>query len=137
MKFEIQRGRKYAFGVSLKYHLVSRNIPLWVDYIPTILLYDDGIYTLTAYRKVFHMGAINPEGERIRAQAVLRSLTEYQEAVNLFTPRSSQVETAEPAATINRPKGQFILRVFKAITLNRRPVQRPTYSPRQVTPCSE
>jgi hypothetical protein len=31
-------------GVSLKYHLVPHNIPLWLDYMPSILLYDDGIY---------------------------------------------------------------------------------------------
>jgi hypothetical protein len=95
------------------------------------------LYSLTAHRKAVHMGAINPEGERIRAQAILGSLTEYQEAVNLFTPRSSQSETAEPAATVNRPKGQFMLRVFKAITLKRRPVQRAAYSSQPMTPCSE
>ncbi len=89
---------------------------------------------------------INPEGERIRAQAVLRSFTEYKEAVNLFAPKSAQgeqncdqAETAELAANANRNQGQSIMRVFKTIKLHRRPfagasVQQPAYSPRQVTP---
>ena len=81
---------------------------------------------------------INPEGERIRAQAILRSFTEYDKAVELFAPRSSQAETTEPAAHAKRGNGQFIMRVFKAIKRDRRPVvdkavQKPAYSPRQVT----
>lgn len=83
----------------------------------------------------------NPENERIRAQSILRSFTEYEEAVNLFVPTSSQgeqncdqVETAV-VANAHRNYGQSIMRVFKAIKLNRRPVvdesvQRPAYSPR-------
>lgn len=81
---------------------------------------------------------INPEGERIRAQAILRSFTEYDEAVDLFAPTSSQPKTTEPAARAKRSNGQLIMRVFKAIKRNRRPVvdesvQRPAYLPRQVT----
>jgi len=88
---------------------------------------------------------INPEGERIRAQSILRSFTEYREAVNLFAPTGpqdertrDQVETAELAANANRNNDQSIMRIFKAIKLNRRPVvdesvQQPAYSPRQVT----
>ncbi len=81
---------------------------------------------------------INPEGERIRAQAILRSFTEYKEAVELFAPRGSQVETAELAAQASRHNGQFIRRILKAIKLNRqsmvdKSVQQPAYSPRQVT----
>ena len=88
----------------------------------------------------------NPEVERIRALRVLRSLTEYSEAVNVFAPRSSQgerirdqVETAELAANADRSNGPSIMRFFRAIKLNRRPVvdesvQRSAYSPRYVTP---
>jgi hypothetical protein len=87
---------------------------------------------------------INPEVERIRAKAILRSFTEYREAVNMFAPMSpqgeracDQVETAELAANVNRNNGRSIMRVFKTIKLNRRPmvdgpVQQPAYSPRQV-----
>jgi hypothetical protein len=82
--------------------------------------------------------SINPQGEEIRAQAVLSSLTDYKKAVDLFAPRSPQVETAELAANANRNNGQSIMRVFKAIRLNRRPVvdesaQQPAYSPQHVT----
>jgi hypothetical protein len=88
------------------------------------------------------LAPINPELERIRAQAILRALTEYSEASTLFAPRSSQgerncdqVETAELAANANRNNGQSIMRFFKAIKLNRRPMvdeaaQRSAYSPR-------
>jgi hypothetical protein len=89
----------------------------------------------------------NPEAERIRAKAILRSFTEYKEAVDLFAPMSShgdQGETAELAANANRNNGQSIVRIFKAIKLNRRPVvnesvQQLAYSPRQVrtSGCSE
>jgi hypothetical protein len=91
------------------------------------------------------IGPINPEGERIRAQAILRSFTEYREAVNMFAPMSpqgerirDQVETAELAANANRNNRRSIMQVFKAIKLNRRPVvdesvQQLAYSPRQVT----
>ncbi len=96
-------------------------------------------------------GSMNPEGERIRAKAILRSFTEYREAVELFGPRSpqgeqvrDQVEIAEVAAHANRNNRRSITQVFKAIKLNRRPVvdesvQQRAYSPRQVTPsgCSE
>lgn len=84
---------------------------------------------------------INPEGERIRAQAILRSFTEYNEAVELFArPESDceQVETVKLSA--NRQSGNFIMRVVNAIKLNRRhgvdhPVPSPAYL--QVTRCSE
>lgn len=83
---------------------------------------------------------INPEGERIRAQAILRSFTEYDEAVELFAPKGPQVETTEPAelaANANRSTGPFFARIFKAIKRDRRvadeSVQKPAYSPRQVT----
>jgi hypothetical protein len=104
------------------------------------------------YRKAANMFApINPEGERIRAQAILRSFTEYREAVNLFAPMSpqgerirAQGETAELAANANRNNRRSIMQVFKAIKLYRRPVvdesvQQLAYSPRQVTTsgCSE
>jgi hypothetical protein len=91
------------------------------------------------------MSTINPEGERIRAQAILRSFTEYNEVVELFAPMSShggrvceQVETAELAANTNRNNRRSIMQVFKAIKLNRRPVvdesvQQLAYSPRQAT----
>ncbi|MBI5961817.1 MAG: hypothetical protein HY866_23975 [Chloroflexi bacterium] len=97
------------------------------------------------------LAPINPEGERIRAQAILRSFTDYREAVNLFAPMSpqderisDQVETAKVAANANHNKRRSIMQVFKAIKLNRRPVvdesvQPLAYSPRQVTTsgCSE
>jgi hypothetical protein len=88
------------------------------------------------YGKVGNMFApTNPEREEMRAQAILRSFTEYREAVDLFAP---QGETAECAAPANRNNGQSITRFFKAIKLNRRPmvdepVQQSAYSPRQVT----
>jgi hypothetical protein len=77
----------------------------------------------------------NPEREQIRAQAILRSFTEYREAVNLFDP---QGERAERAANADRNNVQSIMRFFKAIKLSRRPVvdepvQQSAYSARQVT----
>lgn len=77
------------------------------------------------------LSPINPEGERIRAQAILSSFTEQRNAVNLFSPTNPQSETAELA-----DNGRSIKRIFKAIKLSRRPaepVQEPAYSPRQVT----
>ena len=88
---------------------------------------------------------INPETERIRAQAVLRSFTEQREAVNLFARKSpqgncvrDQVETAELASNANHNDGWSIVRAFKAIKLNRhavadKSVEQPAYSPRQAT----
>ncbi len=83
---------------------------------------------------------INPEVERMRAQSILRSFTDYNEAVELLTPARrqgeqdcDQAETTELAAPAHRSS---ILRIFR---LNRRPaadeaVQQPAYSPRRVTP---
>jgi hypothetical protein len=89
------------------------------------------------YRKAVNMVAqINPELERMRAQSILRSFTEYKEAVDLFAPASTEVESAEPA----RRHGRSIMRVINAIRLNRRhvvgkSVQQPVYSPRPaITP---
>jgi hypothetical protein len=63
---------------------------------------------------------INPEGERIRAQAILRSFTEYENAVDLFAQKSPQSETAEPAANANHNNGRSIMRILKAIKLRSR-----------------
>jgi hypothetical protein len=60
---------------------------------------------------------INPEGERIRAQAILRTFTEYENAVDMFAPMSPQGETAEPAANVTHHNGWSIMRVFSAIKL--------------------
>jgi hypothetical protein len=81
---------------------------------------------------------VNPENERIRAQAILRSFTDQQAAVELFAPKSSDAEPAELAAQADRKTGQFVMRVFKALKSNRRvtanePVQPPAYAPRRVT----
>lgn len=78
---------------------------------------------------------INPQSEEIRAQAILSSLTDHKKAVNLLAP---QADKTEPAANANGSNGRSIMRLFKAIRLNRRPavddsVQQPAYSPRQVT----
>jgi hypothetical protein len=79
------------------------------------------------YKKAVTM--LNPENERIRAQAILRSLTDYQEAVELFNPTHSQAKTVEPAAHASRSRS--ILRIFK--TRKHRPaVQQPAYSPQPV-----
>jgi hypothetical protein len=91
---------------------------------------------------------MNPEGERIRAEAILRSFTEYNEAVNLFAPKTAEGEQncaeVETAANVNRTNRRSIMQAFKAIMLNRRSVvgesvQQLAYSPRQVTTsgCSE
>ncbi|WP_162909738.1 hypothetical protein [Aggregatilinea lenta] len=113
-----------------------------MDYTIPLFLYDYGINkeVLTAgVRKVVTMVMqINPEAERIRAQAILRSFTEYDKAVELFAPRNSQAETTEPAANTTRSNGPFITRVFKSIKRNHRPAvedaaQQPAYSPRPVT----
>lgn len=84
----------------------------------------------------------NPEAERIRAEAILRSFTDYNEAVKLFAPTGLQAEKAELEA--DRSNRRSIVQVFKAIKLNRRrvvdaSVQQFAYSPRQVTTsgCSE
>ncbi|HEX3049774.1 MAG TPA: hypothetical protein VHP83_03890 [Aggregatilineaceae bacterium] len=79
-------------------------------------------------------GAINPEIERIRAQAILRSFTDYQEAVELFAP----TRTDDCADANNRHTRRSIMRVFQALKLNRRPVveepvQQPAYSSQPVT----
>lgn len=81
---------------------------------------------------------INPQGEQIRAQAILSSLTEYEKAVDLFGPVNPQDATAEPTAHATRNNRWSIMQIFKALKLNRRPivhepVQDPGYSPRQVT----
>lgn len=81
---------------------------------------------------------INPQGEEMRAQAIVDSLTDYNKAVKVFAPRNAQGETAEREANANRSYGESIMRVFQAIKLNRRPVvdepvQQPIGSPRQVT----
>lgn len=86
---------------------------------------------------------INPENERIRAQSILRSFTEYEEAVKLFAPdqgdqNRNEAKTAEPAANANPNNGWSVTRVFNAIKRNRRPVveasvRQTTSSPRQVT----
>ena len=80
---------------------------------------------------------INPHGEEIRAQRILNSLTEYRKVIDTFGPMSpqgeqirAQEETAEFAPKANHNIGQSIMRVFKAIKLNRYPVvdetvQRP------------
>ena len=85
---------------------------------------------------------INPENERIRAQSILRSFTEQNEAVELFTaPRSQSEQPCEPVETVklaaksNRKSGGSVLRVFKAIKLNRpavsdEPGQQPAFSHR-------
>jgi hypothetical protein len=63
---------------------------------------------------------INPEGERIRAQAILRTFTEYENAVDTFAPTGPQGETAEPAANVTRNNGRSIMRIFNAIKLKSR-----------------
>jgi hypothetical protein len=63
---------------------------------------------------------VNPEGERIRAQSILRSFTEYENAVDTFASMSR--ETAAPAARSNRNVGWSITRVFKAIELKSRAI---------------
>ena len=78
---------------------------------------------------------INPEAERIRAQAILRSFTEQREAVNLFAP-THQDEPAEPVVNVARNQDRAITRILAALQLRRRPVidddcyQRPAYSSR-------
>lgn len=69
---------------------------------------------------------INPEHERIRAQAILRSFTDYDEAVELFAPARArreqdcdQVEVAGRATHGSRNEGQFVMRVLKAFKPNR------------------
>jgi hypothetical protein len=82
---------------------------------------------------------INPEAERIRAEAMLRSFTDYEAAVDLFVPHGSQNGTAELEAAANSNNSQSpVMRVLKALKLNRRPVvnesvQQPAYAARQVT----
>jgi hypothetical protein len=85
---------------------------------------------------------MNPENEQRRAEATLRSFTEYNEAVELFArPENDQVETVELTANIDRNQSPILMRVFNAIKLNSsESMQQPAYSPRPVTAssgCSE
>ncbi|HML23503.1 MAG TPA: hypothetical protein PKD09_17740 [Aggregatilinea sp.] len=91
------------------------------------------------HRKAANMFApTNPENERIRAQSILRSFTEYDEAVELFAPKSAQSEVTEPAATTTQNNEHLMTRVFNAVKRERRSgtagaAQQPVYSPRRVT----
>jgi hypothetical protein len=70
------------------------------------------------------LASVNPEYERIRAQAILRSFTEFDKAVNLFAPTVPQGEHPCAQVEVNRSAanadGISIMRFFKAIRLNRR-----------------
>lgn len=81
---------------------------------------------------------INPQNEERRAQAIVDSLTDRNQAAAIFASRNAQSKASERSATANRNYGQMIVRAFKALKPNRRPVvdepvQRPVGSPRQVT----
>lgn len=62
----------------------------------------------------------NPEGERIRAQAMLRSFTEHDKAVDTFGPMRPQGEKTELAADTNHNNGRSIMQFFKTIKLKSR-----------------
>lgn len=83
------------------------------------------------------LAPINPQAEEMRAQRIVSSLTDHEQAADVFGPKRARVEMTESAANGNREYGQAIKRVFKAIT-NRRPVvdesvQQPTYSSQSAT----
>ncbi len=78
------------------------------------------------------LSPINPQAEEMRAQRIVGSLTDHENAANVFA-----VKRARSAANGNREYGQTIMRAFKAIT-NRRPVvdesaQQPAYAPQSAT----
>jgi hypothetical protein len=93
-----------------------------------------GIWGHQTRKAVTMFTPVTPEGERIRAEAILRSFTDYEAAVELFVPHGPQDNTAELEP--NRTNG--LSRIFKAFKPDRRPVaaesvQQPAYAPRPVT----
>lgn len=68
--------------------------------------------------------AINPELERIRAESMIRSLTEQENVEEMFSLMRTQSQTAQPAARANRNIGRSIIAFFKSIRL-KNPVVLP------------
>lgn len=84
------------------------------------------------------LAPINPQHEQIRAQRVVDSLTDYNQAVDVLAPAHTQRPAAEPADDANRHVGQTVARVFNAIKRNGRakadaPAREPARSTQQVT----
>ena len=58
---------------------------------------------------------INPEDERIRAEAILRSFTDQREAVNLFAPTNRDEPAEEPVIPTDQPEDRAIARMLTAL----------------------